>query len=296
MGRRGGKRGGPGERGADPLDGGASVGLHSQGAALSIGVSLGARSASSVAESVVASAVEKAETLAPTAGGAAVSLTRREPRGKRLDPAEAPSAAVFSATAIEGAATTCISRRGARWPPRCAAIRSWWLWESLSPGGRVAAMAAQPVGGGAYTRQYVYLFTDRGITALTHDTGGQAPQHAPISRSVVRSRLRVASGEEGVYAVGEDGELLLLRDSSARTLVRGLEGYSGLAFERRHRELWLFAPGRSRWMAVDTEGDGLSASTRSEVRERVPVDCGGRLYVLGARGVSVPRVARRRGA
>ncbi len=271
----------------DPLDGGASVGLHSQGSALSIGVSLGARSASSVAESVVASAMEKAETLAPTAGGAAVSLTRREPRGKRLDPAEAPSAPMLSATAIEGHGDYLhLASRGKvattmRGNPFVVA------WESLSPGGRVAAMAAQPVGGGAYTRQYVYLFTDRGITALTHDMEGRHRNMRQISRSVVRSRLRVASGEEGVYAVGEDGELLLLRDSSARTLVRGLEGYSGLAFERRHRELWLFAPGRSRWMAVDTEGDGLLASMRSEVWERVPVDCGGRLYVFGARSVSV---------
>ena len=130
------------------------MGLHSQGAALSIGVSLGARSASSVAESVVASAMEKAETLAPTAGGTAVSLTRREPRGKRLDPAEAPSAPMLSATAIEGHGDYLhLASRGKvattmRGNPFVVA------WESLSPGGRVAAMAAQPVGGGAYTRQY----------------------------------------------------------------------------------------------------------------------------------------------
>ncbi len=171
-------------------------------------MSLGARSASSVAESVVASATEKAETLAPTAGGAAVSLTRREPRGKRLDPAEAPSAAVFSATAIEGDGDYLhLASRGKvattmRGNPFVVA------WESLSPGGRVAAMAAQPVGGGAYTRQYVYLFTDRGITALTHDTegrhrntrrdfpvGGQEPSPGGFGRRgcVCRRRGRRAS-------------------------------------------------------------------------------------------------------
>ncbi len=34
-------------------------------------------------------------------------------------------------------------------------------------------------------------------------------------------------------------------------------------------------------------GRPFGQHARSEVRERVPVDCGGRLYVLGARGVSV---------
>lgn len=270
----------------DPLDGGASVGFSQSGTAMTIGVRLGRKSAAAVASDLGKALMERTETLSSAVGGTVLDLVRHEAHGARLDPAEEPVRVPSSATAVEGhgdhlhvasdgkVATT---RRG---NPFVVA------GESLSPGGRVAAMAAQPTGGGAYTRQYVYLFTDRGVMGLTHDMEGRHRNIRQLSPVAVRSRSGVAQAPGGVYALGARGELLLLRDSKATTLVRGLGGYTGAACDRRHNELWLFAPGRKRWLAVSLDGDAPAGSMRDTEWEKVPVDCGGRLYVLGSRSVS----------
>ncbi len=129
-------------------------------------------------------------------------------------------------------------------------------------GGHISHIRAQQSGGGAYTRQYVYLFSDTGITALTHDMEGRHVNCRPISRSIASRRSHVSSGDDGVWALTDSGTLLRLRDSRVETVLRGLPVDSRVAAHSRLGEVWLMpgksatAPRQSLVLTVDDMGDG----------------------------------------
>lgn len=107
-------------------------------------------------------------------------------------------------------------------------------------GGLITHIEAQQSGGGAYTRQYLYLFTDSGIVALTHDMEGRHCNCRPISRRRVEGLRRVAVADGYVYALAADGTLLSLRDSSATPLLRGMMADGFLGADDTQARLWIF--------------------------------------------------------
>lgn len=146
---------------------------------------------------------------------------------------------------------------------------------TLSAGATVRFLAALPSGGGAYTRQYIYLFTDRGIFALTHDSDGRHRNLRPVSAVDVSEPQRVTSTPEAVMALADSGELLSLRDSRCRTLARGLTAYGALCHHRRHNELWLLPARTGAYsLALDLDSGDVPAdcSFRTTAPKKILAD------------------------
>lgn len=110
---------------------------------------------------------------------------------------------------------------------------------SDSVGGRIESITAQANGGGAYTRQYLYLGTDTGITALTCDAAGRHTNSRPVSAECPAAGVAPVATPEGVYCLSGIGNLLRLRDATATVCMRGLRGIRGLGWSHLHGELWL---------------------------------------------------------
>lgn len=106
-------------------------------------------------------------------------------------------------------------------------------------GGHISSLAAQPSGGGAFTRQYIYAFSDTGITALTHDPSGRHTNFRPISPLRVGSELRIVAAASAVYALSDCGALLRIRDSLVSTIVSNLSGGRALVWSDTFSELWI---------------------------------------------------------
>lgn len=108
--------------------------------------------------------------------------------------------------------------------------------------GELTALCAQPTGGGAYTRQYVYAFGDGGVTALLHDSAGRHVNARTICHASGINPEAVAPTPEGVFIQSGAGELIRLHDARSETIIRGLTEYSRLAWHRASNRLWLMPP------------------------------------------------------
>lgn len=106
-------------------------------------------------------------------------------------------------------------------------------------GSDIHAMAALPAGGGAYTRQYLYLFTESAIFALTCDAAGMHTNCRPVSPYVVSGQQRVIATDTYVYALTDCGCLLRISDAKATVMYRGLPSFSALQWDSATDELWL---------------------------------------------------------
>ena len=106
-------------------------------------------------------------------------------------------------------------------------------------GAPVRALTAQTTGGGAYTRQYIYAATERGIVAVTHRADGVHTN----ARSVCREPLGTApvwcATPHGVYALTCTGSLICLRDAKAPTLFTRLKNIRSMLWSHAYGELWL---------------------------------------------------------
>lgn len=107
-------------------------------------------------------------------------------------------------------------------------------------GARIRHIAAQPRCGGAYTRQYLYLFTSAGIMALTHDREGHHTNCRTISRERADGIRSVCATDSGVWCLSGTGTLLLIRDCTVKKILRRLGGAGGLGWDSRRNELWIF--------------------------------------------------------
>lgn len=134
----------------------------------------------------------------------------------------------------ESDGTVVTTARGNPFVPQC---------ETAGAAGSIMHIEAQRSGGGAYTRQYLYLFSDTGISALTHSMTGEHTNCRPISGRVVTDRGRVCSCDEGVFAVCDDGTLVRLRDSKVQVLMRGIGTASRLLCSQERGEIWLLREG-----------------------------------------------------
>ena len=113
-------------------------------------------------------------------------------------------------------------------------------------GGEIFAMSSQCIGGGAYTRQFIYLFTNRGIMALTHKADGKHSNCRIISPAIIDNARRVVATSSGVYAMSRGGELLRLNDARVSVVLSGIDGCESLGWNSSNNELWLI-PGNDLW-------------------------------------------------
>ena len=113
-------------------------------------------------------------------------------------------------------------------------------------GGEIFAISSQCIGGGAYTRQFIYLFTNRGIMALTHKADGKHSNCRIISPAVIDDVRCVVATSSGVYVKSCDGELLRLNDARVSVVLRGVDGCESLGWNSSNNELWLI-PGKDSW-------------------------------------------------
>ena len=119
-------------------------------------------------------------------------------------------------------------------------------------GAYIHAVIPQTRGGGAYTRQILYLFTSSGIMVLAHDKDGKHTTCRTISRETATRSGKCVSTDEGVWALTDTGNLLLIRDCKVEKLLSGLGGAGRISWDSLHGELWIFPE--------DTTGSGWRGS------------------------------------
>lgn len=106
-------------------------------------------------------------------------------------------------------------------------------------GGEIFAMSAQTSRGGAYTRQFVYLMTDDGISALTHKSDGSHADCRVVSGEIVSNRECLCATSSGVYVMTDSGALLRISDAKCTEIIGGMSGCRRMAWDSRRNELWL---------------------------------------------------------
>lgn len=147
-------------------------------------------------------------------------------------------------------------------------------WHTDRIGGNPTGMAAQTIGGGAYTRQYIYLFTHLGITALTHNYKGEHTNCRTISPERVAGEECYASTSHGVFLQTSSGKLLQLTDARCREVLTQLNTDYRIGWDGVRDELWLLSAGR---VLVLQCGFGMRAYTRDTTLQEI-IQSGTRLY------------------
>lgn len=104
-------------------------------------------------------------------------------------------------------------------------------------GGEVRLIEAQRIGGGAYTRQFLYAFTPDGVIALTHDAAGRHTNCRRISEACVSDRSRLVGFDGGVAAISDGRALLVIADARVSRRIRGLPSPRGIAWCESSDEL-----------------------------------------------------------
>lgn len=112
-------------------------------------------------------------------------------------------------------------------------------------GSRVRSLRPQRSGGGAFTRQYIYVSTDRGIIALCHKADGEHTNSRPVSQEPLGPGELWCSTPQGVYALTAGGSLLRLTDARAPVIHTLLTDVSAMLWSNTFQELWLCRPGGS---------------------------------------------------
>lgn len=112
-------------------------------------------------------------------------------------------------------------------------------------GAPVCSLMAQVTGGGAYTRQYIYVATERGIVALTHRPDGTHTNARGVCAEPLGREPVWCATPQGVYALTCTGSLVRLRDAKAPTLLGRLEGIRSMLWSYAWGELWLCAQANS---------------------------------------------------
>lgn len=106
-------------------------------------------------------------------------------------------------------------------------------------GGQIHAISSQCIGGGAYTRQFVYLFTSQGIAALTHTSDATHTNCRIISPQIVTSPSLIAATPCGIFALSTHGTLLLIKDAKVSTIIASIHGCTQIGWDAAANELWL---------------------------------------------------------
>jgi len=106
-------------------------------------------------------------------------------------------------------------------------------------GCRPTAIAAQPADNGAYTRQYIYVFTRDGILAITHDATGRHCSQRQISPEGVDSDEQIAVGTDSVWVISNNHNLLEIRGHQVKRRISGLTAMTRVGCDIRRGEVWV---------------------------------------------------------
>lgn len=135
-------------------------------------------------------------------------------------------------------------------------------------GGDVRSMLPQTVGGGAYTRQYIYVCTDRGIYALTLKANGTHSNCRQATPETLGPEGCRSATPSGVYVITDGGSLIRLKDSNANVVMKGLAGVRSLLWSHSYEELWLCGGDSDGSIVIQTR-QGMRAHTRSETYQPI---------------------------
>lgn len=178
-------------------------------------------------------------TLSPTAGttviGRRLPIQFAEP-DKEVARGESASSGKISVMTGHGEFLHYYDGEALHTSLRGNPLASAWSTQFSS---QIHGIAAQTVGGGAYTRQYIYAFTNCGIFAVTHDYNGRHTNCRPIWPEGVTDGRRVVSTPWGVWCLTDCGTLLAIRDARCEDVLHCLAGCGALAWNSSTRELWL---------------------------------------------------------
>lgn len=113
--------------------------------------------------------------------------------------------------------------------------------QSATPGdwSDVRTMTAQIWGGGAYTRQIVYIATGKGVSALAHDREGNHTNCRIISYYAPISKDFTAVAGRWVYMLLDNGSLTRFSGTKSEKILTGVEGCGALVYSERFSELTL---------------------------------------------------------
>ncbi len=131
-------------------------------------------------------------------------------------------------------------------------------------GGDVLRMWPQLIGGGAYTRQYVYLATVQGVVALTHDRDGVHTNCRLIAPVVVGGNdCGVATGR-GLILSGSGGEVVIIKDARAEMPLRRVDGVKSVVYSGSRGWIMLCGERESLVLQEDAEMRGFTRSFVSQ--------------------------------
>lgn len=122
-----------------------------------------------------------------------------------------------------------------------------------SVGGAISDIWPQLRGGGAYTRQYLYLTTENGLAALTHDREGNHTNCRLISPIVVKGCDKGVTTSAGLFLSGVQGELLCVKDSQVELFPFKIEGVMSLSWSRTRA--WLIIAGMQKSIVLQQRRD-----------------------------------------
>lgn len=140
------------------------------------------------------------------------------------------------------------------------------------------AMKAQIWGGGAYTRQIVYVAGPYGVTALAHDASGRHTNCRTICAGFPRSASFMAAADTSVYMLLDDGSLTRFSGTRAEKIITGIDGCRAICHSRRFGELLLLPESMSGHCVAIGKGGLRDVSTRERI-EAFPVPGADRLLM-----------------
>lgn len=123
--------------------------------------------------------------------------------------------------------------------------------ETGDVGDRVLHMWPQLTGGGAFTRQYIYLATGRGLVALTHDAEGVHTNCRMVWPVAVGGYRQGVATDAGLFVRTLAGEILRVRDSRCEVMLRRVEGMEGMAWSGCRG--WLMLMGKERSLVLQAD-------------------------------------------
>lgn len=103
----------------------------------------------------------------------------------------------------------------------------------------VRVMTPQIWGGGAYTRQIIYVADHRGVSALAHRADGMHSNCRLICRSSPLNAELVAAAPGSVFMLTGDGSLMRFDGTKTYTILTGIAGCASIFADARYGELWL---------------------------------------------------------
>lgn len=149
----------------------------------------------------------------------------------------------------------------------------------------IRLMVPQIWGGGAYTRQIIYVADEHGVSALAHDSSGRHTNFRTICSNAPRNESYVAATDSCVYMLLEDGTLSRFTGTRAEKLLTRIDGCSGICFSKAFHELILMPASPQGHCVVIGAGGLADVSTRDPLNASPVPGAPSLVYVEEANGL-----------